>query len=53
MGKGLSSLGVESPEVMASFYFGTAALVMVVAMMIHLAARRALKMNPVEAIRTI
>ncbi len=56
-GKGLESLGMESiiyPEVVTSFYFGTAAIVMIMALVSSIwPARRALKMNPVEAIRTI
>ncbi len=56
-GEGLRSFGIEAviyPEVMTSFYFGTAALVVVMAMVSSIwPARRALKMDPVEAIRTI
>lgn len=56
-GEGLKSFGIDSviyPDVVTSFYFGTAALVMVMALISSVwPARRALKMNPVEAIRTI
>ncbi|MAX82237.1 MAG: ABC transporter permease [Crocinitomicaceae bacterium] len=56
-GAGLQSLGIDSviyPEVMTSFYFGTGGLVVVMAIISSIwPARRALKMNPVEAIRTI
>lgn len=56
-GAGLESFGMESiiyPYVMASFYFGTAGIVVVMALVSSIwPARRALKMNPVEAIRTI
>lgn len=56
-GQGLKSMGIDSviyPDVVSSFYFGTAALVVGMALISSLwPARRALKMNPVEAIRTI
>ena len=55
--QGLESWGIESivyPSIETSFYFGTALLVMGVTLIAAIwPARRALKLNPVEAIRTI
>jgi len=56
-GEGLGEYGIESviyPSLMPAFYFGTGALVMGITLIAAIwPARRALKLNPVEAIRTI
>ena len=55
--EGLQSFGISSviyPSIETSFYFGTGLLVVVMALLSSLyPARRALKLNPIEAIRTI
>lgn len=56
-GDGLGEYGIESviyPSLLPAFYFGTGALVMGITLIAAIwPARRALKLNPVEAIRTI
>lgn len=56
-GEGLRSYGIDTviyPAVETSFYFGTGLIVMGVTLIAALwPARRALKLNPVETIRTI
>ena len=55
--RGLESYGIESviyPNIDPQFYFGTGVMVMFVTLIAAIwPARRALKLNPVEAIRTI